>query len=229
MAAGKGDLVFDSVSREQSVRQQVADRLRAAVISGRMRPGSVYSAPALGERLGVSATPVREAMLDFVREGLVEVARNKGFRVTAISERELDDLAETRLLLEVPTMGAIAENIDEATRAHLERLRTVSAQLEQFAESNDLVSYLQTDTEFHTQFLALHGNKEIVKTVRSLRGRVRLYGLERVSHADLMRFTREHAQMIDLAVAGDRRELEALVRQHIGHVRTDWAAAEPIE
>lgn len=223
-----GDLNFASISREQSVRQQVSDALRAALVAGRMRPGVLYSAPALAEMLGVSATPVREAMLDLVREGLVEVARNKGFRVTAVSERELDELAEVRLLLEVPAMGKVAANLTEETSSCLEDLRHTADLLEQTAEGDDLVAYMQLDTEFHTQFLALQSNQELVKTVRSLRGRSRLYGLERLARAGgLVQSTREHAQMIDLALAGDRRGLERLTKTHIGHIRTDWAASHP--
>ena len=224
------ELALVSVSREHSLREQVLAALRAALISGRMRPGVLYPAPALAEMLGVSATPVREAMFDLVREGLVEVARNKGFRVTAVSERALDELAETRLLLEVPIMGDIAEKADEATKASLEQLRRLAAELESAAAGEDLVTYMQADTEFHAQFLALHGNQEIVKAVRNLRSRSRLYGLERSAHAGtLMQSTREHSEMIDLAIAGDRAGLEALVRQHIGHIRTDWAAEQPAE
>jgi DNA-binding GntR family transcriptional regulator len=226
--SGGGDLHFASISRDQSLRQQVSDALRAALIAGRMRPGVLYPAPALAEMLGVSATPVREAMLDLAREGLVEVARNKGFRVTAVSERELDELAETRLLLEVPTMGAVAEELTDDIRANLEDLRKTAQLLEQAATAEDLVVYLQLDTEFHSRFLSLHGNEEIVKTVRSLRARSRLYGLERLASAGrLMQSTVEHAQMIDLALAGDREGLEQLTRQHIGHVRTEWADAAP--
>ena len=68
-----------------SYRERVVDALRAALIAGELRPGEVYSAPALAGRFGVSATPVREAMLDLVREGLVDTVPNKGFRVTAVS------------------------------------------------------------------------------------------------------------------------------------------------
>jgi DNA-binding GntR family transcriptional regulator len=64
-----------------SLREQVSHALRAALIAGELRPGVVYSAPVLAAGFGVSATPVREAMLDLAKEGLVEVVRNKGFRV----------------------------------------------------------------------------------------------------------------------------------------------------
>lgn len=223
-AFSDGELSFTSISREHSLRQQVTEVLRAAVISGRMRPGVLYPAPALAEMLGVSATPVREAMLDLAREGLVEVARNKGFRVTAVSEEELDELAETRLLLEVPVMGAVAAEVTPETRKRLEALRETADALEKAATGDDLVSFIQLDTEFHTEFLALHGNREIVKNVRNLRARSRLYGLERLAKSGtLLQTTREHTEMIDLALAGDREGLEDLVRRHIGHIRTVWA------
>ncbi|MFE1904847.1 GntR family transcriptional regulator, partial [Streptomyces gardneri] len=78
-----------NASRER-LRDQVAHALRAALISGELRPGVVYSAPTLAEDFGISATPVREAMLDLAREGLVEPVRNKGFRVTEVDQRHHD-------------------------------------------------------------------------------------------------------------------------------------------
>lgn len=218
------DLNFSSLSRESSLREQVSAALRAALITGRMRPGTTYSAPALGEMLGVSATPVREAMLDLVREGLVEVARNKGFRVTEVSERELDQIAEARLLLEVPVMGAVAEAGALREESVIDRLRRVARELEATAEADDLVNFIALDTEFHIAFLALHGNREIVNLVAGLRSRCRLYGLEPLARAGtLVTSAREHSQMIDLALARDRAGIEALTRTHIGHVRTLWA------
>lgn len=69
------------VIQRSSVRGQIVDALRAALVAGDLRPGEVYSAPVLGERFGVSATPVREAMQQLAIEGAVEVVPNRGFRV----------------------------------------------------------------------------------------------------------------------------------------------------
>ncbi|MGH3168320.1 MAG: GntR family transcriptional regulator, partial [Trebonia sp.] len=195
-----GDLQFSAVSRASSLRDQVTDALRAALIAGRMRPGIVYSAPVLATMLGVSPTPVREAMQELVKEGLVEVARNRGFQVAAVTERELDELAAIRQLIEVPTMGAVAEARDQSMDGEFTRLRQVARDLEAAAEAEDLVSYMRLDTEFHASFLALHGNTELVTVVRGLRSRSRLYGLESLARAgNLVTSTREHRQMIDLA------------------------------
>jgi DNA-binding GntR family transcriptional regulator len=212
------------VARTESLRDQVSAALRAALISGQLRPGAVYSAPALGEMLGVSATPVREAMLDLVREGLVETLRNKGFRVTELSDHQLDQFAHVRLLLEVPTMGDVAAADDPKIAEALKQLRPSADEMARAALDEDMVRFIELDTDFHTDFLALAGNVELVKIVRDLRNRSRLYGLEAVARAGLLdQSVAEHSQMIDLALAGDRPALEALVAQHIGHVRTLWA------
>src|SRR6266498_4641721 len=87
-----------------SLREQVANALRAAMISGQLEPGVVYSAPTLAAQFGVSPTPVREAMLDLAKEGLVEVVRNKGFRITELSDRDLDEITDLRALIEIPTV-----------------------------------------------------------------------------------------------------------------------------
>ncbi|HLH46617.1 MAG TPA: GntR family transcriptional regulator, partial [Acidimicrobiales bacterium] len=80
----------------RSLREGVADALRAAVVSGEMRPGVVYSVPSLAAQFGVSPTPVREAMLDLLKEGLVESVRNKGFRVTEVTDAQLDEITGLR-------------------------------------------------------------------------------------------------------------------------------------
>jgi DNA-binding GntR family transcriptional regulator len=218
------DLGFPMRAKRSSLRDEVHEALRAALITGRMKPGVLYSAPALAEMLGVSATPVREAMLDLVKEGLVVAVRNKGFRVTEVSDRELDELIEARILLEVPTMGAVAEKYEPSMEPEINRLRGLAKDLEAAAESNEISTYLQIDTEFHTSFLRLHGNTEIVKIVRQLRGRNRLFGLEALARAGkLITSAREHMQMVDLAVAKDRTGLEELTRIHLSHTRTIWA------
>lgn len=204
------------VAQQHSVRALVADALRAALMSGEMRPGSIYSAPALGALLGVSPTPVREAMLDLTKEGLVEVVRNKGFRVVNLSESDLADLAELRYLLEVPTIGKIAKS---ATRDDLEKLKPLTEQLRRTAQAGDVVSYVQLDRQFHLELLALAGNRFLVESVGELRNRERLALLREWSRAnELMRNAQEHIQLLDLLVAGNAKRAETLIRNHIGRL-----------
>jgi DNA-binding GntR family transcriptional regulator len=210
------------VGERQSLREQVAHALRAALITGEMRPGMVYSAPVLAAQFGVSATPVREAMLDLAKEGLVEAVRNKGFRVTELSDRDLDELTEIRRLIEVPTVARLA---DRARADSFELLRPVAQQIVDAAERGDLLAYVDADIRFHVELLALAGNSHLVEVVRDLRKRARLYGLSALSaRGGLVDSAREHLDLLDLLSAGDAGGSERLMRNHIQHVRGIWAS-----
>jgi DNA-binding GntR family transcriptional regulator len=215
-------LALPSVAVRRNLRDEITQTLRAAVISGELRPGVVYSAPTLAAQFGVSATPVREAMLDLAKEGLIDVVRNKGFRVTDLSEKDLDDLSELRALIEVPTVRRIAEHGADAEV--VERLRVLAAGIEDAAQRHDLIAHVALDMEFHLGLLALAGNPHLVETVRSLRARSRIYGLRSLAERDeLVPSSREHAELLDLIVAGDAEGAERLMDRHIRHVRGIWA------
>ncbi|MCX2968598.1 MULTISPECIES: GntR family transcriptional regulator [Streptomyces] len=210
------------VSVQEHLRDQVANALRAALIAGELQPGVIYSAPTLATEYGVSATPVREAMLDLAREGLVEPVRNKGFRVTALSERDLDEFTEIRALIEIPTVGRVAR---AATREQLEALRPIAEEIVAAARAGDLIGYLEADRRFHLDLLALAGNSRLVETVGDLRKRSRLYGLTELAEAGaLVASAQEHAELLDLVLAGDAEAAEEHMRHHLAHVRSLWAA-----
>ncbi|MER6031404.1 GntR family transcriptional regulator [Streptomyces sp. NPDC001851] len=209
------------ITTRERLRDQVAHALRAALISGELRPGEVYSAPGLAEDFGISATPVREAMLDLAREGLVEPVRNKGFRVTEVNERDLDQYTEIRRLIEVPMVGRITGS---ATRADLEALRPVAEEIVRAAREHDLIGYLEADRRFHLSLLALGGNDRLVETVGDLRKRSRLYGLTALDErGQLIPSAEEHIELLDLMVAGDAKGAEKCMGRHLGHVRSLWA------
>lgn len=224
---GAGALHLPSFHQQASLREQVAEALRALLVSGRMRPGVVYSAPKLAAEFGVSATPVREAMLDLVSEGLVDVVRNKGFRVTHLSDAELDAMAELRAIIEVPVMGLVAEACEGEMAEAVKALRPIADAISDAAKRKDLVSYVELDTEFHVRFLQLHGNDYVVSVIRDLRNRSRLYGLEALAGTGLMlQLIQEHQQMVDAALRRDGDGMRALMTQHIGHVRSVWAGTD---
>lgn len=218
------DFAVPHFGSRASLREEVTEVLRGAVITGAMRPGALYSAPTLAARFGVSATPVREAMLDLVKEGLIETVRNKGFRVTELTDSELDDLTELRMLIEVPTLAELARRYTPAWAGLIGPLRAVAREIVAHAESGDLISYVEADRRFHLDLLALAGNAQLVAVVGNLRARSRLYGLEQlVRQGTLGRSAAEHEQLVDLVVAGDPDAAAALMRRHINHVRGAWA------
>lgn len=196
-----------------SVRGQVLDALRAALVDGELAPGEIYSGPALGERFGVSATPVREAMQQLALEGAVECLPNRGFRVLTRTPRELAELAEVRGLLEVPVMLRLARTVPAAA---WEALRPAAAATAEAAAAGDLPAYAEADRAFHREVLSLAGNAQLVAVAEELHRRAQwpLAGAPRVRRAELVADAAEHSALLESLIAGDLPVVESLVREH---------------
>jgi DNA-binding GntR family transcriptional regulator len=218
-------LAVPDLGGRASLRERIAGSLRAALVSGSMMRGVTYSVPTLADRFGVSATPVREAMLDLAKEGLVAAVPNKGFRVVEVSEAELDELTELRRLIEVPTVGRLVGRLPDG---ELARLRGVAARIAGHATAGDLIGFVDADRRFHLELLALAGNRQLVELVDRLRARTWLYGLGRLAaEGELNRSAAEHLELLDVLTAGhDPGQAERLMARHIGHVRGIWASRD---
>jgi DNA-binding GntR family transcriptional regulator len=205
----------------QSLRDQAGRVIHASIIAGELAPGEIYSATVLAERLGVSPTPVREAMLDLASAGLVEPVRNRGFRVLTADERDLDEISELRLMLEVPAMRRV---VDRATGAQLDALAGLVAEIEESAAAGDLARFLVADRDFHLGLLELTGNGRLVRLVGQLRDQMRLVGLEPLADSGRLNASaREHRIVLDAVCARDADRAEELMRAHLVHTRGIWA------
>jgi len=210
-----------TVLPKTNLRDRVSQALRSAIISGEMEPGVVYSAPSLAGRFGVSATPVREAMLDLVREGMVTIVPNKGFRVTEVDDASLDQVTQIRQLVEPPVVGRVTPLVPEED---LPALRRMAQDIVDEAAAGDLVSYTEADRQFHLRLLSYDGNPRLVELVSELRSQTRLLGLtSMLASGELAENAREHLTLVDLVGARDAAGAEALMHAHIARTRTTWA------
>lgn len=217
--------VATPIEHGASLRDRVEQALSAAITSGEMPPGQVYSAPALSQLFNVSATPVREAMLNLEKRGFVEVLRNKGFRVTEIGKSELQQIVDVRLLLEPPSMKKVAAVFPR----HREReFRALAQEIIDTAAAEDLAGYLAADKRFHLELLALLGNDRLVEAVERLRSQTRIVGLADIlKTAELEAWAKEHDLLVDLLVRGDGGGAEKLLGPHIQHIVKVWKPANP--
>lgn len=222
MSGPIADSVELTAGDEPDLRIRARRALLAGITTGSLRAGVIYSVPLLAEELQMSATPVREALLALADDGLVEPVKNRGFRVTAMTDKSLDEICELRELLEVPAAIAAAQ---KASPDDIDRLEAVAADIHKFAEAKDLVGYLSADREFHMQLLATCENETLVALVGKLRDLTRLFGLQNLVDAgELTPSADEHLEMVALLRAGEAKQLGALMRRHIRHTRDKWAA-----
>ncbi len=214
-------LELPSVGTRVSLREKVAASLRTALIAGQLQPGVTYSVPQLAEQFEVSATPVREAMLDLVQQGIVVPVPNKGFRIVDMSDADLDAITEVRRLLEIPAVSRAAGLVSDGDA---NELRELAAAIREAAKAGDLVEYLECDREFHLRLLSLAGNPRLVDIVDTLRTQSRLYGLANLAaDGSLASSADEHFTLLDAIVAGDSDAAVAIMNHHLDHVRGSWA------
>ena len=195
-----------------NLREQILVHVRSEVVSGRAKAGTVFSVPSLSTELGVSTTPVREALLERARDGLITPMRNRGFRVEPMTVAAMENLFDMRVLLESHALVTVA-------RARL----TETAELKRLAEAvgvavdaGDMTGYLTTDGEFHRALVERANNPLLTKMVMQLRSDMRLYGIDSPEGRKRQKLSvKEHFQMIELARSGDTEGIAKLITQHI--------------
>ncbi|GHD90704.1 GntR family transcriptional regulator [Streptomyces naganishii] len=200
------------VVQRSSVRGQILDALRTALLAGELKPGEVYSGPALGERFGVSATPVREAMQQLALEGAVEVVPNRGFRVVERGARELAELAEVRALIEVPVVLRLARTLPAE---RWDELREPAEATVRAAASGCRATYAESDRAFHRALLSLAGNTQLADIAEDLHRRAQWPLTAATTRPDLLADATAHTTLLDALVAGDLPLTAHLLHQHL--------------
>ncbi|MCX5206242.1 GntR family transcriptional regulator [Streptomyces sp. NBC_00237] len=212
--------------RSVSLREQAREELRARITLGQIEPGKVRSVISIAEELGVSITPVREAVMDLANQGMVEVIRNRGFRVPQLSEHDLDEIFRIRTLLEAPAMADVVRVLGGA---RVPEFRRLAEEITSAARKGDLAAFLDKDRQFHLGLLELLGNGRLVAMVAQLRDQARMRGLQKLAdQGELTQSGEEHITLIDAIEAGQAELAVELMRDHLAHSRGIWAGhAEP--
>jgi len=215
-------LAAQDLVRPSTLSSLAKESIRMRIVTGEIAPGEIYSAPALAAVLGVSATPIREAMLELTADGLVEAVPNRGFRVVEPSQHDLDEIFELRLMLEVPAaVEAARRGISAADQA---RFLEMAELIEKRAEDGDTVGFLAADRDFHLGLLATLGNSRLVDIVSRLRDQARLYGLPMLAQrGELRESGREHRELLEAICRQDTGAVAAVMTHHLEHTRGIWA------
>lgn len=208
--------------RPSTLSALAKESILVRIVAGEIAAGQVYSAPVLAGVLGVSVTPVREALLELATAGLVEAVPNKGYRVVELSQHDLDEILQVRLMLEVPAAAEVARLGSAA--ANMTRFRALVDNIEERAEDGDIPGFLEADREFHLGLLATLGNGRLTDIVSTLRYQARLYGLPTLAErGELKESAHEHRQLLDAISQDDADAAARIMAHHLHHTRGIWA------
>ncbi|MCT1433500.1 GntR family transcriptional regulator [Dietzia maris] len=201
-----------SASVDFSLAKQVMEYVRAAVISGDMNPGELYSVYRLAEVLQVSRSPVREGLLRLEEAGLIRFERNRGFRVVPTTPSDVAEIFSIRIALEVPAARRAAQAEDR----HVAKLTDVREGMREAARAGDDELFFELDRELHDAILAASGARRAREVVERLRISTRLLGASTVrTHRGYEDICREHDPIVDAIIGGDSESAGRAMESHL--------------
>jgi DNA-binding GntR family transcriptional regulator len=191
--------------RAETIADKVYAMLRQDVAAGRFRPGARIHEKAIASRLGISRTPIREALIRLEIEGVVVCTSRRSYNVRALSVADVREIYDTLGILE----GAAARSVGaRLTDEDIHSLRQLNKTMEAAAATADLPGFGQLNRRFHDVFLLRLENRTLHETCNHVRAPLYTFPVQRRSLADwLNKSVREHRAIIKLATAGDAAAL----------------------
>ena len=221
--AGAGKASLPALAERVNRSEEAHAILREAMSSGRMSPGQIHSVQALAKQLGVSRTPVREALLQLARQGLVEPVRNRGFLVVERSLQDVRDIFEIRLLLEPAAARAAARR---ASAGAVDEVQAHYHEMTAAARAGDTDTMWKHDRAFHLAILEASGNSRLAQYIDALRDLVQRRGQLTTRSRQLEAIAREHAPILAAMEKRDGQGAEQAMRHHIRQTRDALLAQE---
>jgi len=214
--------VFSGQHDRRKVTDWVYEELKAAIVELRLAPGNPLREATLAEQLGVSKTPIREALTRLEQEGLVETTSFKGAVVSDYSRQDLTEIYELRELLETAAVRIAAESMDDEARARLERISDESQGL----KTGNAAHLATLISEFDDVLFDQVHNSRIKALIENLRAH-----LTRIGHLTegipgrIEASVDEHKRIVEAIAANDPVAAENHLRDHIRSVRDDQLRA----
>ena len=201
------------ISRRKSLGQHVYQDLRQAIVRGDISSGNRLVESRIAEAMGISRTPVREAIHKLEREGLIVQRQQGGFAVHGFSRKDIEETFGIRSVLESYAAGLAAVRHRQGELAPLEKKID---DFKRYLDEGRLNQLVKINTEFHHMLYALSGNSRLITMIDTLRDQfyrfrkiiLKKEGLARASNED-------HRQMLACIRKRDAEGTECLVRQHI--------------
>ena len=207
------DHLKDTMNEYLPLRDVVFNTLRRAIITGEFAPGERLMEISLANRLGVSRTPVREAIRKLELEGLVIMIPRKGAQVAKITEKSLRDVIEIRCVLEEFAASLACERITEEGK---EKLKEAHQQFVDTVQSRDILDIVEKDEKFHDAIFQATSNDKLITIINNLREQFYRYRMEYVrdieQHSVLVT---EHENLLHAIFNHDSETAKQIMRTHL--------------
>ncbi|TAN18099.1 MAG: GntR family transcriptional regulator [Rhizobiaceae bacterium] len=212
---------MDAFERPKLLTETVLAHIRSAIVSGDLPLGSALSERQLAQRLNVSKTPVREALVQLKTEGLVDIFPQRGAYVFTLAAREVVEMCEFRLTIESAALGFSLERNPGPLADDVDR---VVESMDHARSAADVRAYLSLDTEFHAAFFRHCGNGYLRDSYQRYVGKIaalRTHLATKPMHTELS--FQEHCRLRDIIRSDNATEARDVLRAHIGRTRETYS------
>lgn len=195
------------------LRDVVFNTLRQAILRGELQPGERLLEIHLAEKLGVSRTPIREAIRKLELEGLVLMIPRRGAVVAEITEKSLRDVLEVRRSLEQLAVKLACRKIQAE---ELDELKQAAKEFEEALHAKDVTIYAEADVKFHDIIYRITDNQKLIQLLYNFREQMYRYRVEYLKREDSHEtLIKEHQYIIDMIEQGDEKRAMEAVCSHI--------------
>ena len=208
-----GGLQIDSTPAFQTREEFAAHKLREAILLGHLKPGDKLDQNEIAELLGISRSPVRDALRTLAAEGLVEVIPHRGAAVAELSADEVEEIFLIRRILEGMAARLATQRIGPAQIAELQ------AVLDEIDQTSDLDGWLELNRRFHHTLYQAAGRPRLFSIVENLRNTTAPYVRLFIVTAEHIESAQEsHRRIVRACAAGDAVAAERETQEHMGAV-----------
>lgn len=202
-----------SMNEYLPLRDVVFNTLRQAILRGELKPGERLMEIQLANKLGVSRTPIREAIRKLELEGLVLMIPRKGAEVAEITEKSLRDVLEVRRALEELAVELVCEKI---TDEQIQDLKGAAEDFKASLKDGDITRIAEADVKFHDVIYMATDNQKLIQLLNNLREQMYRYRVEYLKRSDFhQQLIDEHEEIIETIENGQKERAVQVVCQHV--------------
>ena len=195
------------------LRDVVFNTLRQAILRGELKPGERLMEIQLANKLGVSRTPIREAIRKLELEGLVLMIPRKGAEVADITEKSLKDVLEVRRALEELSVKLTCDRI---TKEEIKELEQAAENFRKTMKSKDITEIAEADVRFHDVIYTATKNQKLIQLLNNLHEQMYRYRIEYLKDEEVYpKLLKEHKEIIERINRGEKEEAARIVCEHI--------------
>ncbi len=196
-----------------SLKQMALASIKEAILSNKMEPGIIYTEASVGNELGISRTPVREALIHLASKGFLTLLPRKGFQLKVLTKKDVSDLFEFRRALETAIIRRITANLTDESIRHIDGLLIKHRKA---GKTGNPIASVRADREFHLYLASLTGNSYLLAAMEEIRDLIDLAGVKTHEFKErTAESLKEHQAIVEMLKIGSVSGAVEKMEEHI--------------